>query len=89
MYEVQRRAGHGQWETFGTFHWESDAWTEVIDKLMAMRRRRTAIFPEGHERVKAVDTAVKECEDIRAGLTASARIDVMGVQFRVIMAQGV
>lgn len=86
MYEVQRRAGHGQWETISTSHRESDAWTFVIDKLKAMRRRRTTIFHEGHERVKVVDRAVKECEDIRAGLTAPARIDVMGTQFRVIMA---
>ena len=87
MYEVQRRAGYGQWETIGTSHSESDAWSEVIDRLTAMRRRRTTIFHEGHERVKAVDTAVKECEDIRAGLIAPTRIDVMGVQFRVIMTQ--
>ena len=86
MYEVQRRTIHGQWETISTSHRESDAWSEVTDKLMARRRRRTTIFHEGHERVKVVDRAVKECEDIRAGLTAPARIDVMGVQFRVIMA---
>ena len=87
MYEVQRRAGYGQWETISTFHWEADAWSEVIDKLMAMRRRRTTIFHEGHERVKVVDKSLKECEDIRAGLIAPTRIDAMGVQFRVIMTQ--
>ena len=52
-----------------------------------MRRRRTTIFHEGHERVKVVDKSLKECEDIRAGLIAPTRIDVMGVQFRVIMTQ--
>lgn len=88
MYEVQRRAGHGQWTTIGTFHREEDAWTEVSDRLMAMRRRRTTIFHEGHERVKVIDKALKECEAIRAGLIDPTRIDVMGVQFRVIMAQG-
>ena len=87
MYEVQRRAGNGQWTTIGTFRRESDVWSEITDKLMAMRRRRTTIFPEGHERVKVIDRAVKECENIREELTAPARIDVMGVQFRVIMTQ--
>ena len=87
MYEVQRRAGNGQWTTIGTFRRESDAWTEVSNKLASMRRRRTAIFHEGHERVKVIDRAVKECENIREELTAPARIDVMGVQFRVIMTQ--
>ena len=86
MYEVQRRTIHGQWETISASHRESDAWTFVIDKLKAMRRRRTTIFHEGHERVKVVDKALKECEDIRAGIAAPARIDVMGVQFRVIVA---
>lgn len=88
MYEVQRRAGYSQWEPINALHLEADAWTEVTDKLMAMRRRRTAIFHEGHERVKVIDKALKECEDIRAGLIAPEQIDVMGVQFRVIAAPG-
>lgn len=83
MYEVQRRAGNGQWATIGTFHLESDAWTEVSDKLSGMRRRRTTIFHEGHERVKVIDKALK---DIRAGLIAPEHVDVMGVQYRVTAA---
>ena len=88
MYEVQRRAGNGQWTTIGTFRRESDAWTEVSDKLTAMRRRRTTIFHEGHERVTVIDKALKGCEDIRAGLIAPEHVDVMGVQFRVNVALG-
>lgn len=87
MYEVQRRTGRVQWESISTFHGEADAWTEVTDKLKAMRRRRASIFHEGHERVTVIDKALKECEDIRAGLIAPEHIDVMGVQFRVIMTQ--
>jgi len=86
MYEVQRRAGNGQWVTIGAFHREADAWAMVSDKLTGMRRRRTTIFHEGHERVTAIDKALKACEDIRAGLIAPEHVDVMGVQYRVIMA---
>lgn len=89
MYEVQRRAGNSQWVAIGTFHVESDAWAVIIDKLSGMRRRRTAIFHEGHERVAVIDKALKVCEDIRAGLIAPEHVDAMGVQYRVIMTQGV
>ncbi|TMZ71009.1 hypothetical protein EMG21_27680 [Klebsiella pneumoniae] len=86
MYEVQRRAGNGQWVAIGTFHAESDAWAEVSDKLAGMRRRRTTIFHEGHERVTVIDKALKVCEDARAELITPEHVDVMGVQFRVTMA---
>lgn len=89
MYEVQRRAGNGEWMTVNAFHVESDAWAAVIDKLSGMRRRRTTIFHDGHERVTVIDEALKECEDIRAGLIAPEHVDVMGVQYRVTMTQGV
>lgn len=83
MYEVQRRAGNGQWTTVNAFLSEADAWAEVSDKLVGMRRRRTTIFHEGHERVTVIDKALK---DIRAGFIAPEHVDVMGVQFRVTMA---
>lgn len=83
MYEVQRRAGNGEWTTVNAFRLEVDAWAEVSDKLAGMRRRRTTIFHEGHERVTVIDKALK---DIRAGLSTPEHVDVMGVQFRVTMA---
>lgn len=86
MYEVQRRAGNGEWTTVNTFHLEVDAWAEISDKLAGMRRRRTTIFHEGHERVTVIDKALKVCEDARAGLSTPEHVDVMGVQFRVTMA---
>lgn len=86
MYEVQRRAGNGQWATVNTFRLEADAWAEVSDKLAGMRRRRTTIFHEGHERVTVIDEALKVCVDARAGLITPEHVDVMGVQFRVTMA---
>jgi len=88
MYEVQRRAGNGQWTTIGTFRREADAWTEVNDKLASLRRRRTTIFHEGHERVAVIDKALKSCEDIQAGRVVPEHVDVMGVQFRVSVAPG-
>ena len=86
MYEVQRRAGNGEWSTIGAFHVESDAWAEISDKLAGMRRRRTTIFHEGHERVTVIDKALTVCEDARAGLSTPEHVDVMGVQFQVTMA---
>ena len=86
MYEVQRRAGNGEWMTVNAFHLEVDAWAEISDKLAGMRRRRTTIFHEGHERVTVIDKALKVCEDARAGLSTPEYVDVMGVQFRVTMA---
>lgn len=86
MYEVQRRAGNGEWMTVNAFHLEVDAWAEISDKLAGMRRRRTTIFHEGHERVTVIDKALKVCEDVRAGLSTPEHVDVMGVQFRVTMA---
>lgn len=83
MYEVQRRAGNGEWTTVNAFRLEEDAWAAVIDKLSGMRRRRTTIFHEGHERVTVIDKALK---DIRAGLVTPEHVDVMGVQFRVTVA---
>lgn len=84
MYEVQRRASHGEWETLGTFRLEGNAWTLIIDRLIGMRRRRVTIFPETHERVTVVDNALMTCIAIRGTEQAPALIDVMGVQFRVI-----
>lgn len=86
MYEVQRRAGNGEWTTVNAFRMESDAWSEVSNKLAGMRRRRTTIFHEGHERVTVIDKALKVCEDARAGLSTPKHVDVMGVQFRVTAA---
>lgn len=86
MYEVQRRAGNGEWTTVNAFRLEEDAWAEVSDMLAGIRRRRTTIFHEGHERVTVIDKALKVCEDARAELITPEHVDVMGVQFRVTMA---